>query len=60
MFFMLHELVLSTGLIMCIVQIKEIDSNAVYGGQFTLLYIEVTISFLIGRKRIVNFRGQRL
>ena len=26
----------------------------------TLLYIELTISFLIGRKRTVNFRNQRL
>ena len=25
-----------------------------------LLYIELTISFLIGRKRTVNFRNQRL
>ena len=25
-----------------------------------LLYIELTISFLIGRKRIVNFQNQRL
>ena len=27
--------------------------------QVTLLYIELTISFLIGRKRTVNFRNQR-
>ena len=26
----------------------------------SLLYIQLTISFLIGRKRIVNFRNQRL
>ena len=25
----------------------------------SLLYIEITISFLIGRKRTVNFRNQR-
>ena len=28
--------------------------------QHTLLYIELTISFLIGRKRTVNFRNKRL
>ena len=27
---------------------------------FILLYVELTISFLIGRKRTVNFRNQRL
>ena len=27
---------------------------------FLLLYIQLTISFLIGRKRTVNFRNQRL
>jgi len=28
-------------------------------GQLPLLYIELAISFLIGRKRTVNFRNQR-
>ena len=29
-------------------------------GLSRIIYIEVTISFLIGRKRTVNFRNQRL
>ena len=31
-----------------------------YNKLFTLLYIEPTISFLIGQKRTVNFQNQRL
>ena len=35
------------------------DSEPMRARDFVLLYIELTISFLIGRKRTVNFRNQR-
>ena len=35
------------------------DASSIYR-QLLLLYIQLTISFQIGRKRTVNFRNQRL
>ena len=45
-----------------VVQMSEIINGLIFSvvKLLSLLYIQLTISFLIGRKRIVNFRNQRL